>query len=193
MTPLRSTEDLCQHLALEHPQWACSELETLSGGNANLSCRGKLSATAQSVFIKHAEDILGQGWSLPASRAYHEQLLRAKLQEDLPPVSHGATLVGTPKLLSYLPDCHTQMLEDVQAVDLKSYLFKERISAQASLELGQALGVGFNTDAAHDFHLPIVDVFSFRIPTNIYPVVGTAFPRMGQVPSASRSSRRTTR
>lgn len=139
---LLSPENLENYLNDIHPEWACSGLKPLSGGVANLTCRGTLTSDNTSIIIKHAEELSGDGWSFPASRARDEELLLSKLHTDQVCVheSYGVK-VGTPKLLAYLDDSHTQIIEDVEAADLKTFLLSNSIDDSSAWAIGQAIGV----------------------------------------------------
>lgn len=139
---LLSPKMLEEYLNEAHTEWACTDLRPLSGGVANLTCRGTLKADNTTVIIKHAEELSGEGWSFPAARAYDEQVLLSELHDNQISVqeSYGVR-VGTPRLLAYFEDSHTQIIEDVEAIDLKAYLLSNSIDDSSAWAIGQAIGV----------------------------------------------------
>ncbi len=148
-TKLTTSSDLSTYLSTTHPHWTSTNLIKLSGGTANLICRGTLAnkdakSPHTTVIIKHAETLSGLGWSFPASRAYDEQLVLARLHASFSPVADPAlgVVVRTPELLEYLDDSYTLIMDDAsEAVDIKSFLVKGLIGEKIALGVGGALGV----------------------------------------------------
>lgn len=162
---LLSPETLERYLNSSHAEWACSDLEPLSGGVANLTCRGTLESNDNSIIVKHAEELSGDGWSFPASRAQDEAMLLSRLHDDQICVqeSYGVK-VSTPKLLAYLDDSHTQIIEDVEAIDLKTYLLSNPIDDSSAWAIGQAIGVSCSPSESIKFHGCVVLSSADRCP-----------------------------
>lgn len=138
-----------RYLRTTHPEWTCTNLTKLSGGYTNLTCRATLSKDDSSVILKRAKDWSGMGLSLSATRAADEYTLLEALKDD---VAVGECAAGgpvkvhvrTPRPVVYLEDSHTQIMEDMGAVeDLKSFMMETDLDGmgQVARRIGDGLGV----------------------------------------------------
>ncbi|KAE8351662.1 kinase-like domain-containing protein [Aspergillus coremiiformis] len=148
--------------------YACSSVEQLTGGTANFVFRGTLLHPlpdgAKTVVIKHTENYVASNrdFKLSAERCVitplrtstvqliEESILKAlntfpstKIANDEEATRQFTT--KTPRLYSFNPSTHTQLMEDLpDAVDLKSFFISlspdQSVPREWAVSLGRALG-----------------------------------------------------
>ncbi|KPM46485.1 hypothetical protein AK830_g105 [Neonectria ditissima] len=105
---------------LSQTSYACSTLETVTGGLTNFTFRGRLVHPlpdgSQTVIIKHGEEY-GSGFAdfrVPTSRCVIEQeMLRRVRDRQFPPVVHQQVSVRPPRLYHFDLQTNTQIMEDI--------------------------------------------------------------------------------
>ncbi|KAL2172224.1 hypothetical protein VTG60DRAFT_7068 [Thermothelomyces hinnuleus] len=145
----RLSEEVLQELS--NTEYACSNLQPLSGGTANFLFKGTLiqplANGTKEVAVKHGEGYVASvpGFQIPTTRCRAEvECLKSIGGLAL---TKGAYAVRAPKLHYFNPDTNTQIQEYLPgALSLKDYALRHFSSPDPSrkplcLELGRSLGV----------------------------------------------------
>ncbi|KAJ5109182.1 Aminoglycoside phosphotransferase [Penicillium angulare] len=126
---------------LAQTSYACSSLTRLSGGTANFIYRGTLSATQESIIIKHSKDYVASNpnFKLDTERAYFEESILQALS-DLEPYSQNNITVQSPRVLHYINETNIQIHEDLPNSDNLKVFLLEKASNDVSESYSRALG-----------------------------------------------------